>query len=304
MEREPILELNTGKITALLERGEKTLVQDVELSLCAGEKHALIGETGSGKTMTALQIMRLLPENVRSDGERIRFCGEDLPKGRAMNRLRGSGIVYIPQNGAEFLNPSRKVGAQIRDGLRKNGVPLSQCRERIRELLEAAGFEEPERVAGMYPFELSGGMAQRVAIALAACSRARLILADEPTNGLDRKLTEKFLSLLDSMFDRAAILVITHDISVASLCGRITVLCRGRMCESGPAQDILGSPKHPYTRALIGALVENGMKETPVLREDNGRCPFSSRCVTAGDDCSCGPEKKTEADREWWCSKV
>lgn len=305
MEHEPVLELNTGRITAKTSDGEKTLVRDVTVSLLPGESMALIGETGSGKTMTALSVMRLLPKNVRQTGESIRFCGEPLPAGRAMRKLLGTKIVYIPQSGADFLNPSRTVRGQLWDGLQKNGVPIAKRNGRMKELLKTVGFEKPEEIWNLYPFALSGGMAQRVSIALAACADARLILADEPTNGLDRVATGDFFALMKRLFPDAAYLVITHDISVARLCDRITVLCRGRMCERGPSREVLSSPNHPYTKALLGALVENGMLETPVLREDGHGCPFCARCPAAKETCGKDPFEPSvrELDgTEWWCA--
>ena len=304
MESGTVLKLNTGLILARLSRGEKPLVRDVSLSVGAGESLALIGETGSGKTMTALSLMGLLPGNVRQTGERAEFLGRPLPEGSALRRLLGTKIVYIPQNGAECLNPSRTVARQLGDGLKKNRVPAGRRHARAMELLRAVGFGDPEGIGRMYPFELSGGMAQRVTIARAACADARLVLADEPTNGLDRAATEGFFALLDRLFPDAGRLVITHDISVARLCDRVAVLSGGRMCETGPAGEVLADPKHPYTGALLGALVENGMQETPVLRESAGACPFYARCPRAAGICedgSGGPPHQRQGDREWWC---
>ena len=304
MEREPVLKLNTGRIYAKITHGEKTIVQGVTVTLSAGESMALIGETGSGKTMTALSLMRLLPKNVRQSGEEVLFLGKPLPSGRTMRKLLGTEIVYIPQSGADFLNPARTVRGQMWDGLQKNGVPIRKRNERTREILRSVGFDEPEQIWNQYPFALSGGMAQRVSIALAACANAKLILADEPTNGLDKAATEDFFALLKRLFPDAAYLVITHDISVARLCDRVTVLCKGRMCETGPAGQVLSSPKHPYTQALSDALVENGMKETPALRAEGNGCPFYSRCFYAKAECALAawePVLREESGTEWWC---
>jgi ABC-type dipeptide/oligopeptide/nickel transport system ATPase component len=304
MERELILELHTGTIAARLARAEKTLVQNVTLSLAKGESHALIGETGSGKTMTALSILRLLPRNVYQSGERILYGGAPLPKGRRLRRLIGTEIVYIPQSGAESLNPSMTVRRQLWDGMRKNRVPLAKRNEKARALLRAVGFDEPEVILSKYTFELSGGMAQRVTIALAAIGTPKLLLADEPTNGLDQAATDAFFALLDRLFPRAAKLIITHDIAVARHCADVTVLCRGRMCERGPADSVLDYPWHPYTKALTGALVQNGMLETPVLRSGNSPCPFYARCPKAGDFCENEPVRIAVGDRECWCSRL
>ena len=304
MERELILKLNTGTISAQLAQSSKTLVENVAFSLAEGESLALIGETGSGKTMTALSIMRLLPPNVTQKGANMLYLGQPLPKGVNLRKLIGTQIVYIPQSGAESLNPSLTVARQMQDGMRKNGIPAGERKKKALEILKTVGFSDPEPILKKYPFELSGGMAQRVTIALAAIGEPKLILADEPTNGLDKAATEDFFALLDRLFPAAAKLIITHDISVARLCGRATVLCRGKLCETGPASQVLEDPRHPYTRALIGALVINGMLETPVLREQKGSCPFYMRCPKAGENCENEPACVQDGERKYWCNYV
>ena len=146
-------------------------------------------------------------------------------------------------------------------------------------------------------------MAQRVTIALALCSQAKLLIADEPTNGLDQDSKQQTLSLLNDLFPDAAKLVITHDISVAATCGRILVLCGGKMLETGSSALVLAAPRHPYTQALLGALVENGMQETPALRTEAGTCPFYRRCPAAFGRCRAEMPRRTQGDREWWCCK-
>jgi len=140
-------------------------------------------------------------------------------------------------------------------------------------------------VLDKYPFELSGGMCQRVTIALALCSNAKLIIADEPSNGLDDDFTEDLPELLKKLFVDAALLIITHDISLASKCDDIVIMCGGRVMERGPAKDVLADPKSPYTKALIDALPKNGMKHTRLLREGKSLCPFYSRCEKASQKC-------------------
>ena len=296
-----VLEYESGRIAAKLERSQRILVQDVSFSLDSGEILALIGETGSGKTMTALSLMRLLPDNVTQDGESIRFLGRALPPREKMAAVLGVHMVYIPQNGLEFLNPSRTVRYHLYDSLEKLGVP-KKAREKIAlEKLRSVGFTAPAAILDKYPFQLSGGMAQRVTIALAACSKAKLVIADEPTNGLDDAAKARFLEMLAELFLEAAKLIITHDIAVARLCRRTLVLCGGRMMEKGPSDLILKTPRHPYTRALMNALVENGMRETPVLREPSEECPFFRRCTRAKPGCF--PEHQSAEDLEWWCSE-
>ena len=263
---------------------------------------AIIGETGSGKTMLALSILGLLPANVRMQGGCIQMDGAALPAGEQLQTLRGDKLVYIPQNGAEFLLPARTVRKQLYDSLKKLGLPRKDFPALAAEKLRLAGFDAPGTILDKYPFQLSGGMAQRVTIALAACSRARLLIADEPTNGLDEAGCAQFFTLLDSIFPDAAKLIITHDISVASRCDRVLVLCGGRMLETGASSAVLRAPRHPYTKALLAAQVANGMQPSPVLRESVSGCPFYARCPEADAACLNGAmQKHTAGMSEWWC---
>ena len=291
-----------GTISAKLSRGERVLLHNVSFSLSSGERLAVIGETGSGKTMLALSILGLRPANVRMRDGCVQLDGAALPAGKQLQTLRGDRIVYIPQNGAEFLLPMRAVRKQLYDSLKKLGLPRKVFPALAAEKLHLAGFDAPETVLDKYPFQLSGGMAQRVTIALAACSRARLLIADEPTNGLDEAGRAQFFALLDSIFPDAARLIITHDISVAARCGRVLVLCGGQTLETGASADVLSTPRHPYTKALLAAQVANGMQPAPVLREGVSVCPFYARCPEADAACLNGAmQKHTDGTTEWWC---
>lgn len=247
-----------------------------------GRAWALIGETGSGKTLIAQSIMGVLPGNVSLVSGEISFCGNTLPKGKKLRSMLGREIVYIPQNGHEFLDPSRSIRRQLFDSIGKLGVAPSQRYAFACEKLAQVGFAQPEAILKQYPFQLSGGMAQRVTIALALCSEAKLLIADEPTNGLDQDSKRQTLSLLNELFPDAAKLIITHDISVAAECDRLLVLCGGRMLETGISSEVLAAPHHPYTKALLGALVENGMRETPALRTETGCCRSTAAVLRQG----------------------
>ena len=298
----PAFSYACGTISAKLSRGERVLLQDVSFSLSSRERLAVIGETGSGKTMLALSILGLLPANVRMQGGCLQLDGAALPAGRQLQALRGDKLVYIPQNGAEFLLPARTVRKQLYDSLKKPGWPRKDFPALAAEKLRLAGFDAPETVLDKYPFQLSGGMAQRVTIALAACSRARLLIADEPTNGLDEAGRAQFFALLDSIFPDAAKLIITHDISVAARCDRVLVLCGGRMLETGVSSTVLSAPRHPYTKALLAAQVANGMQPSPILREGTSGCPFYTRCPETDAGCLNGAmQKHTVGMSEWWC---
>ena len=298
----PAFSYACGTISAKLARGERVLLQDVSFSLSSGERLAVIGETGSGTTMLALSILGLLPANVRMQSGCIQMDGTALPTGKQLQTLRGDKLVYIPQNGAEFLLSTRTVRAQLYDSLKKLGLPRKDFPASAAEKLRLAGFDAPETILDKYPFQLSGGMAQRVTIALAACSRARLLIADEPTNGLDEVGRAQFFSLLDSIFPDAAKLIITHDISVAARCDRVLVLCGGRMLETGASADVLSVPRHPYTKALLAAQVANGMRPSPILREGASGCPFYVRCPKADEAClHSAMQKHADGKTEWWC---
>ncbi len=298
----PAFSYACGTISAKLSRGERVLLQDVSFSLSSRERLAVIGETGSGKTMLALSILGLLPANVRMQSGCIEMDGAALPSGKQLQTLRGDKMVYIPQNGAEFLLPARTVRKQFYDSLKKLGLPRKVFPALAAEKLRLAGFDAPETVLDKHPFQLSGGMAQRVTIALAACSRARLLIADEPTNGLDEAGRAQFFALLDSIFPDAAKLIITHDISVAARCDRVLVLCGGRMLETGVSSTVLSAPRHPYTKALLAAQVANGMQPSPILREGTSGCPFYTRCPETDAGCLNGAmQKHTVGMSEWWC---
>lgn len=298
----PALSYACGTISAKLARGERVLLQDVSFSLSSGQRLAVIGETGSGKTMLALSILGLLPANVRMQNGRVQLDGAALPNDKQLQTLRGDKLVYIPQNGAEFLLPTRTVRKQLYDSLKKLGLPRKDFPALAAEKLHLAGFDAPETLLDKYPFQLSGGMAQRVTIALAACSRARLLIADEPTNGLDEAGRAQFFTLLDSIFPDAAKLIITHDISVAARCDRVLVLCGGRMLETGAVDAVLGTPHHSYTKALLAAQVANGMQPSPVLRESASGCPFYARCPKADEAClHSAMQKHADGKTEWWC---
>lgn len=302
-EYRPAFSYESGVVSARLAHGERTLLRDIRFSLPSGAQMALIGETGSGKTMLALSIFGLLPENVRMQGGSVRLDAQALCGAKALARLRGTKLVYIPQSGSEALDPTRTVGRQLYDSLRRLGVKGAQLRTLAMEKLCLAGFDAPETLLDKYPFQLSGGMAQRVTIALAACSEARLLIADEPTNGLDEAGRERFFSLLDTLFPQAVKLIITHDMSVAALCGSALVLCGGRMLEYGPSETLLTQPRHPYTRALLAAQLQNGMQPAPVLRDGASACPFYSKCPRADALCQTQPlHRRTDGNTEWWCA--
>ena len=226
-----------------------------------------------------------------------------MPKGKKLRSMLGREIVYIPQNGHEFLDPSRSIRRQMFDSIAKLGIAAPLREAFAREKLTQVGFTQPEAILDRYAFQLSGGMAQRVTIALALCSQAKLLIADEPTNGLDQDSKQQTLSLLNDLFPDAAKLVITHDISVAATCGRILVLCGGKMLETGSSALVLAAPRHPYTQALLGALVEKRDAGNADFADGDGHLSLLSPLSRSLRTMPCRNTPEDAGDREWWCCK-
>ncbi len=281
-----MIEYNSGIIKAKLNKSEKILINNVSFSLNEKEILSIIGETGSGKTIIAHSIMKLLPENVYSNGLSFIFNGKDLSNHKSIKKYLGKEIVYIPQSGLESLNPKITISKQIDDSLKRNKIPRNRYLQYKHDLLSKVGFDNVEEILKKYPFELSGGMGQKIVIMLASISNPKLIIADEPTNGLDVKAKNEIIGLLKEMFPLAAIILITHDISLVNESSKCIVLNKGIVMEQGKSKKILFCPKHPYTKSLISALVENGMHESLVIRNVNSTCPFANRCTKYQNSCN------------------
>jgi peptide/nickel transport system ATP-binding protein len=235
------------------------VLRGASLEVGAGEVRGLVGESGAGKSMLGRAVLGLLPENAVIGGGSIRFEGRDLlamaePERR---RLLGRRIALIPQDPTTSLNPVKRIGAQLAVMLRHH-LALSKraALERAAELLAEVAIREPRRVLELYPHEISGGMRQRVLIAMAFACNPSLVIADEPTTALDVTVQRQVLQLVERLRQRhgAAILFITHDLGVvAKICRTMTVLHAGRVLEEGETADVLARPRHPYTRALLAA---------------------------------------------------
>lgn len=240
------------------------IVREMSFVACSGQRLAIVGESGSGKSMTALAILGLLPQGCYAAGQ-VLFAGKNLLKmtETEMNKLRGRELVLIPQSGSDFMNSSLTVGSHFRETLRRLGVYRKEnIMARSCELLSAVGFSEPWEILKKYPFQLSGGMAQRVVMAIGMAGEAHLVIADEPTRGVDDETAATFMDGIKDSFTDAAIIIITHNISVAKACERLLVMRGGEILEYGDTCEILANPTHPYTRDLIDALPENGLKVT------------------------------------------
>lgn len=233
------------------------VTHDVTFSLQSGESIALVGESGSGKTTTAQAILGLLPDNARKVAGRVLLNGQDLShwSQTRLQHIRGKVMSLIPQDPTSSLDPLMKVGNQIAEVFRiHNALPSSQIRTRVIELLEEVGLNEPERRANQYPHELSGGMKQRVLIAMAIALKPQLIIADEPTSALDVTVQKRILDLIGDIKQEygASLLMVTHDLGVASdRADKIIVMQQGRIQETGDSQAVLSCPQSAYTKNLV-----------------------------------------------------
>jgi peptide/nickel transport system ATP-binding protein len=244
---------------ALGRRAPVPLLRGVSLSVAPGEVRGLVGESGAGKSMIARAIFDLLPREARITRGAILFEGGDLvamPE-KPRRRLLGRDIALIPQDPMTSLNPVKRVGEQIATVLRlKLGLSRRAALARALDLLGDVAIREPARVLSSYPHELSGGMRQRILIAIAFACRPRLVVADEPTTALDVTVQRQILRLIHDLQhrDNAAVLFVTHDLGlVAKLCQSVTVLHAGRVVEQGSVRDVLRAPAHAYTQALLSA---------------------------------------------------
>ncbi|QOC27245.1 dipeptide/oligopeptide/nickel ABC transporter permease/ATP-binding protein [Microbacterium hominis] len=258
------------------DRSHIEVVHGVSLDIRRGEVHGLIGESGSGKTQTAFAVLGLLPRGGTVTGGSILYEGTELADAseRVYSGIRGKRIGYIPQEPMSNLDPSFTIGSQLVEPLRKNlGLSKAEARERALDLLARVGIPQPKRTFDAYPFEVSGGMAQRVLIAGAVSTDPDLIIADEPTTALDVTVQAEVLDLLrDLQAERnMAMLLVTHNFGVvADLCDRVTVMQNGRFVEQGPVRAIFTDARHPYTQTLLDAILDEGPARGPLLPTTNG----------------------------------
>jgi peptide/nickel transport system ATP-binding protein len=284
--------------------GVNRAVDGVSFTIEAGETVAIVGESGCGKSVTASSILRLIPEPPGKIKGSIRFEGVDLLKldERAMRDIRGNQISMVFQEPMTSLNPVLTVGRQIGETLRLHqGLGREAAERRAVEMLRLVGIAEPERRAHEYPHQLSGGMRQRVMIAIALACNPKLLIADEPTTALDVTIQAQILDLMSELKQRvgAAIILITHDLGVvAEIAERVLVMYAGRKVEEAPVGELFRSPRHPYTQGLLGALPKLGSSlnekatklveipgAVPSLKQRIAGCVFASRCALARDIC-------------------
>ena len=313
---EPLLEVRKLRTSFATRRGRLVAVDGVSFSVEPGRVLGVVGETGSGKSVTALSLLRLVDGQIERSSE-IVFEGRDLTRlsDGAMRDVRGRDIAMIFQEPMSSLNPVQRVGDQIAEAIEAHdAVPAGAVQARVAELLRAVGLSDPERQARRYPHELSGGMRQRVMIAMAMACNPKLLVADEPTTALDVTIQAQILELMRDLRERTgmAMVIITHDLGVvAEVTDHVAVMYAGRIVEYGPTRDVLDNPRHPYTQGLLGALPELGMsKETPLkvipgsvpspLAWPKG-CRFAPRCEHRFDKCDVYPPLFGDAGRHAAC---
>jgi oligopeptide/dipeptide ABC transporter ATP-binding protein len=276
------------------------LVRGVDLEVEAGEKLGIVGESGSGKTLTMLSVLQLLPAPLELLGGAVCFAGEDLRTvgSRRLREVRGGEVAMVYQDPMSSLNPLLRVRAQIVEALRAHGVEGEEARRRTRESLARVGLPDPARVEHAFPHELSGGMLQRVMIAMALATSPRILIADEPTTALDVTIQQQILLLVERLHAETgmAVIWVTHDLGVvARLVDRVAVMYAGRVVEIGATREIFARPQHPYTAALIASLPGAATAHRARLPQIGGAppdparlaggCPFRFRCAAVEERC-------------------
>ncbi len=314
-----LLEVSGLSVEFRTRSGVVSALQDVSLAIARGATVGLVGESGSGKSVLSYAIMRILDPAARVVGGEIRFAGRDLLKlgEREMQELRGREVAMIFQNPRTALNPIRRIGAQLEDVLREHTTtPAALRRAKAIECLAQVRIPDPERRYFAYPFELSGGQCQRVMIALAVACKPQLLIADEPTTGLDVTTQASILALVRELGRSRDMgtLFITHDLALASEnCDRIVVMHAGHVVEAAPTGELFRSARHPYTAQLVRSMptLKRTLDELATIpgnlpdlrRSDLPACRFLERCERSS--ARCGAERPPRIDHEpghsVWC---
>ena len=307
---EHLLEVKNLRTNFATGGGIVQAVRGVSLYVDAGEFIGIIGESGCGKSVSMMSVMQLLADNAAVRADAILFDGMDLQKQsrKQMRKLLGSSIGMIFQDPMTSLNPLYTIGNQLMEPLRQHQkMTRAVAKARALEMLRLVGINEPEKRLKQYPHELSGGMRQRVMIAIAMCCTPKLLIADEPTTALDVTIQAQIMELMAELKDRfsTATILITHDLGViASVCSRVMVMYGGKIMEEGSVEDIFYAPGHPYTEGLLRSVPGDGSGSReklipipgspPDLMNPPVGCPFAARCPKAMRICSMAPAELTE----------
>ncbi len=311
--QDTILEVSHLHVSLPVDGNRLEVLKDLSFKVHAGEAMGLVGESGSGKSMTLRAIIGLLPRKATVDSGDIIFKNSSLvTEPSRLETIRGTGISMVFQEPAIALNPVMRVGEQITDGAQRHlGLSKKAARELAIELMSEVGIVEPEKRVDSYPFELSGGMRQRIMIASAIACKPQLILCDEPTTALDVTVQQQVLNLFSRLRDEMhiSLLYVTHDMAVvANLCNRVTVMYSGTIMERGNVQDVFSHPQHPYTAALLNSTpqisgpirrLESIPGTAPSLAERPDGCPFAPRCRYATERCKVATPALSEYRHDW-----
>ncbi|HSW72675.1 MAG TPA: ABC transporter ATP-binding protein [Chlamydiales bacterium] len=288
-------EIKNLTVSYLQKRREVEALRNFNLSLSKGEIVGIVGESGSGKSTSMDAIMGLLPQSARIKSGEVYLEGEEISS--KICKIRGKKISMIFQDPTKSLNPVMRIGKQIEEGF-----ATPKPKQRVLDLLRKVGITDPETRYDQYPYELSGGMCQRVFIAIALAASPKILIADEPTTALDATIQEQILSLLKEIQvqEKMSMIIISHDLNVIkSICHRMLVLYAGQIVEEGRVQEVLQNPLHPYTQALLEATPSFALKNNRKLKAIHGSppslspppigCPFHERCPYAVKICSSPP---------------
>jgi len=295
---EPLLAVDNLSVTFASDRGAHAAVSQVSFSLRSGEALGVVGESGSGKSLTMLSLLQLLPDGATAAATRVQLGERDLLRlTRAeLNSVRGREIAIIFQDPLTALNPVLSIGRQITEVLRHHfDLDASQARPRAMELLKRVGISDPALRMNQYPHEFSGGMRQRVTIAMALAGAPKILIADEPTTALDVTVQAQIVSLIADLLQQTgmAVIWVTHDLALlARIADRVLVMFAGRIMESAACEELFARPQHPYTQSLLSNLREGRLgtagSEAPMVSSADPApvgCPFASRCPWVMDIC-------------------
>lgn len=307
---EKLLEIKDERLSFFTPAGEVKALNGVSFSMEEGEVLGIVGESGSGKSVTAYSVMGLTAHPGKLIGGTINFNGHQIDKmsEKEMRKIRGNEVSIIFQDPMTSLNPVYTIGNQITEVIcLHTGKSKKEAHDRAKELLELVGINEPAKRLKQYPHELSGGMRQRVMIAIALACEPKLLIADEPTTALDVTIQAQILELMQELRKKLgmSIIMITHDLGVvASMCERIAVMYAGHIVEYGTADEIFYEPKHEYTKGLINSIPKLNVQETERLIPIEGQpvdllnppagCPFAPRCANCMKICLREMPPKTE----------
>ena len=285
---QPLLEVSNLKITFHSRKAATEVVHGINFSVdSGGETVAILGESGSGKSVSCLALTRLLPDPPTCVVEgSIRFDGQDVLAldDTGIREVRGKGIAYIFQEPSSSLNPVFTIGYQIGEAVRLHRPDISDTKGRVVELLELVGIRDAAKRYTAYPHEMSGGMQQRVMIAMALACEPKMLVADEPTTALDVTIQAQIIDLLKSIRERLgmSILLITHNFGIVKgFADRVIVMYRGESVETGEVESVLAAPKHPYTRALIACIPKLGRKQHRLTTIEEAMAAYEKQDASA-----------------------